>query len=416
LSTSHAEPLPRAFWILLVGHLIQALGFALMPLFPTYLGHLGATRAEIGQVMAASSMGGLLLRPLVGMALDRFGRRPTVISGTLAMVVGLWSIGLVTEMGPMAYVARFCFGVGAGTLFAGYFTFASDLIPESRRTEGLAIFGASGLLPMALNPVVQAAGIDAPDLRFFYPVLGCVILTSVFFVWRVGESRDPRASYRTPKFWEIIRAISAPPLLPLWIGTIVFGLAISVFMAFSTVTAAARGVARPAELWMIYAFAAIVIRLLGARWANRVKPRNLITPAVGVYALALVLVAGSTDSRGFIIAGLCAGLGHGVGFPALTSMLVDRAESNFRGVSIAVYTALWEVCDLLLTPTFGAVSDRHGDAIMFSLAALCAVFGLILWSAMEYYIAHRKAGVSPMAAASGISRWLKGSSFNGRRY
>ena len=53
----------RPFVLLVVGHFLQALGWSSMLLLPLYVKHLGATETQLGMVMAASSVGGLLLRP-----------------------------------------------------------------------------------------------------------------------------------------------------------------------------------------------------------------------------------------------------------------------------------------------------------------------------------------------------------------
>ena len=59
-------------------------------------------------------------------------------------VVGLVMVWLVVDMGATTWVMRILFGIGEGALFAGYFTFAADLIPEERRTEGICSTGTGG--------------------------------------------------------------------------------------------------------------------------------------------------------------------------------------------------------------------------------------------------------------------------------
>ena len=72
------SPEPRVitkdFVLLVIAHVMQALGYASMLLLPLYLAHLGASRTQIGAVMAAGSIGGLAMRPLIGAALDTMGR------------------------------------------------------------------------------------------------------------------------------------------------------------------------------------------------------------------------------------------------------------------------------------------------------------------------------------------------------
>ena len=120
----------RDFLLLTGAHLLQALGYSSMLLLPLYMHHLGASRASIGAIMAASSVGGLVLRPLVGWSLDVLGRKPTVIASTLIATLAMGLIFFVTSDDWLIYAIRVLYGIGVGGMFTGYFTLAADLIPE----------------------------------------------------------------------------------------------------------------------------------------------------------------------------------------------------------------------------------------------------------------------------------------------
>ena len=162
--TSSSAPAPapsapplwtRAFIILTLSHLLGASGYATMILLPRYLDHLGGSRADVGLIMAVANLAGLLTRPIVGWALDAAGRKNALIFGGLMTALSLAGVYLIEDVGGMAYSVRVLFGFGEGFLFTGYFALASDIIPEERRTEGLALFGVAGLLPLLVNPLAD---------------------------------------------------------------------------------------------------------------------------------------------------------------------------------------------------------------------------------------------------------------------
>jgi MFS family permease len=69
----------------------------------------------------------------------------------------------VHQLGPWLYAVRIVHGIAEAMLFAALFTHAADLIPPARRTEGMALFGVSGLLPISLGGllgdlILQRAG------------------------------------------------------------------------------------------------------------------------------------------------------------------------------------------------------------------------------------------------------------------
>lgn len=378
----------KPFVNLTVAHMLQGLGYSSMPLLPVYLAHLGAGRAEIGQIMACSAIGGLLFRPLVGWALDFWGKRKTLMVGTTVVVLALFLIGTIEEIGLTAYAARFVFGMGAGALFSGYFALATDLIPETRRTEGLALFGIFGLIPLAVNPIIGRAGFADAELRYYFPMLGVIVLSSIFFLVSSGETKPAAVTELKAKgkvrIQDVLRALMARPLWSLWCATIAFASMVTIFIAFATVAAEARGIENPAWLWATYGTGAVGVRVIGARLPDQLGPHNLVAPALAAYSLACVLMSGATTQPEMLMAGALAGVGHGYCFPVLVSQVVTRISEQFRGSSMAMFTALWEMSAVMTGPGFGSYADAYSDQAMFALAALVALVGLVAWAILEH--------------------------------
>ncbi len=371
--------------LLVLGHLLQALGWSSMLLLPVYIGHLGGSHTQIGMIMAMASVGGLLFRPLAGWSLDRVGRRPTLIAGTIILSAAMGLIGLADDIGPLIYGARFLVGVGTGTLMTGYFTFVSDFIPESRRTEGIALFGISGLAPIAINAVVDRLEMPLSDLNLLFPCLGVVVFISIFALIPVPETATGQREDAEPiSLATVQEAIGSTPLLSTWLATIVFSGLVAVYMAFVTVTAKQQGIAHPAELWAAYALGAVGVRLFGARLPDKLGPHNFVVPALCSYAGACLIAASASSSLTFCASGLLAGLGHGYCFPVLTGQVVTRMPSHLRGIGIAMFTAIWEVTSLGATPAFGWVADTFDEATMFTLAAVLVIILSGIWVLLEF--------------------------------
>jgi MFS family permease len=372
----------KAFIVLTGAHFFASLGYASMLLLPLYLVHLGGSRAEIGAIMAAASLGGLVSRPAVGWCLDAFGRRPTLVVGTLLASLGLVSIGFITTTGPMVYLVRIVFGMGGGALFTGYFAFASDIVPVSRRTEGIAIFGVAGLGALVVNPTSTLLGVEAGDIRLFLPVVGALVFASLVLLLQV-EERAPTSSRANLTVAAVISSLKAHPLRSVWFADIVFSGCVGIFMTFATVSAEKAGVQFPTALWFTYAGGAAVVRLAGGRIPDRVGPARIVAPALATYVLAFWVVAESTTSPGFLAAGLLGGIGHGYCFPVLTSLVVTRVSDEHRGIGLAMFTAIWGVSSLVFNPLFGALADATSDRIMFLTAAVIAIIAVGQWVILE---------------------------------
>jgi MFS family permease len=380
--------LTRPFGFLVAAHALQALGFSSMLLLPLYLDYLGADRGQIGLVMAAASLGGLAGRPLVGWGLDVKGRRPVLFVGTVVLVAGMFLIGAITELSWLVYLMRILVGLGSGALFTGYFTFAADIIPESRRTEGIALFGVSGLLPLLINPFADQIGVEPPDLRWFFPVMGLCVAASLLFLPAVPEPTGTRSPDRVT-LRSALDALRRVRLAPVWTATAVFAALVAIFMSFATVTAEARGAENPSTVWLTYALGAVMVRLVGAKLPEKLGPSLVGGAALLSYALAFVVLAQATTGTHFAIAGLLGGFGHGYCFPVLMSQVVTRSPDALRGVAVAAFTGLWGISRLFSAPSFGEIADRWGDSTMLYLAAALGVLGVVAWAVLERLLGDR---------------------------
>lgn len=355
-----------------------------MLLLPLYLDFLGANRWTIGLIMSVSVIGALLVRPAVGWSLDVVGRRPTLIVGTVVLSVGMFLVAAVTEVGWMAYGMRLLVGIGTATLFTAYFTAAADVVPVARRTEGLALFGISGLVPLLVNPISGWVGVDAPGLRWFLPGVGVLVLLSLFFVVPLQD----RSSVRTPsavKMGNALRALAHRTLWPVWLATLVFAGMVAVFMTFVTVVAASRGIGDPATVWLTYALGAVCVRLFGATLPARVGPSRLFAPAIAAYIGGVVVASTVSSSSGFAVAGLLAGVGHGYCFPILSGQVVTRMPDALRGTAMSTFTALWDLAKLLVVPVMGWIADSWGDGAMLHSVAVLASVGVAGWALLEWW-------------------------------
>ena len=141
----------REFNLLFIAHFFFGLSFWPYVLLPVLLQELGADLLIVGIIMGAAPFSGIIVRPWVGTALDRFGRKKCLIAGGVVFLLTNFLYLGIDTIDWMVYAVRFLHGLGMGVLMATFFTLAADLSPESRQTEGIAIFGISGHLSGAIG-------------------------------------------------------------------------------------------------------------------------------------------------------------------------------------------------------------------------------------------------------------------------
>ena len=374
---------------LMFGHGAQALGYSSMPMLPVLLVFYGASREEVGWVMAAGSAGGLLFRPVVGWALDTWGKVRTLAVGTTILALAMMSMGLIRDVNWVAYSARFLFGIGAGICFTGYFALATDLIPKERRTEGTAIFGVSGLLPLALNPLWDYVAKSPEQISLVFPLLGLCVLTSLItFAWAFdlrGTSAPKPGTNVSSSDRAGLRELLTLDTASIWWMTPFFGGTVSAFLVHALVSAEERGLDGAVWMWVAYAASAIAVRLGGGSLPDRFGNHNFIVPACAAYVGAAWCMASAESWAMATLAGGLAGLGHGYCFPILVSSLMTRVPEAMRGRAMAGFTGLWDIASLIAAPAVGKGIDMYGDSLAFWAMGTTALLGVTGWAAIEYF-------------------------------
>jgi len=105
-------------------------------LLPIYTRRLGASALTIGGLFSIFSIMRVLLRPLVGRALDRYGRRPFFVAG-LACYTAAMLLFFAAEQVTTLYLARLVQGIGSALVWIAAYTIATDL--ASAESRGRAV-------------------------------------------------------------------------------------------------------------------------------------------------------------------------------------------------------------------------------------------------------------------------------------
>ena len=128
--------------------------YELTPLLPLYLSeHFGATKDVIGLVLSGYTITALVFRPFSGFMVDSFPRK-TVLMVSFAFF-SLFFVGYLAASTLLLFtIVRTLHGGPFGALTVANSTMAIDVLPSSRRTEGIGYYGLSNNLAMAIAPTI----------------------------------------------------------------------------------------------------------------------------------------------------------------------------------------------------------------------------------------------------------------------
>jgi MFS family permease len=368
------------FVLCTVANFAQSLSFNLFLHFPGYLAQLGADELRIGFIVGLTAFAAIAARPPVGRWMDRSGRRGVILAGGLLNVLACALYLGIHSIGPFVLAVRVLHGFAEAMLFSALFTFAADLVPAARRTEGLAWFAASGMFPIAVAGLLG----DALLARFDYTAL---FLASVGLAAasvalclplkeqaQTGAPREVASGFRA--------ALGQRDLLPLWWIGVVFSFGIASVFIFTKTYVMHTGLGSVGSFFGAYAGAALFVRITAGWLPDRVGPVRVLLPSLGILCLGLGSLALATSPAHVLLAGLCCGVGHGFVFPILSGMVVTRANDADRGSALAIFTALFDAGVMLGGPTLGALIRAAGYPAMFASSAVwiaCGTLVFVVW-------------------------------------
>jgi MFS family permease len=143
---------------------VGMVGRSFLNFFVKMLVDEGWAETDAGILLTVILMGGAISQPLGGLAYDRFGGR-TVVTVAAASTAALIAVFAVTD-GAISLVAIAGIAFFQFSLFPVGMAQASELAAPSQTGAATGVlFGTSGLLIAAAQPVVGAVAESADDIR-----------------------------------------------------------------------------------------------------------------------------------------------------------------------------------------------------------------------------------------------------------
>jgi MFS family permease len=148
-----AAGLPRPFWVLFAGTIVNRLGQFVEPFLALYLVRgrsLSLTTA--GTIVTFFGVGSFVSQPLGGWLADRFGRRATMVGGLLGTAAAMGLLAVSRSL-PLIAVTALLTGVATDIYRPAASAAVADLIPAQDRTRAFA------LIYWAINLGVSVSGV-----------------------------------------------------------------------------------------------------------------------------------------------------------------------------------------------------------------------------------------------------------------
>jgi MFS family permease len=313
-------------------NLLIFMGFQmLLPTLPLYVKSLGGADSAIGWITGLTTISALIIRPVSGVAVDKWGRKVILLAGIGLIIAVTLSYWLFPYVGVILAI-RFLHGFGWGASSTSSNTVATDVISKERFGESMGFFSLSSGLAMALAPglgLALLAGGDASNLMFTSTGFGVVAFClALFFRYRTIE----RQQIATKKA-AIFEPASILPAIVMFFVSTAYGSIVS----FLSIYALEKGIANIGMYFFVYAAAMLVTRPIFGRLVDRLKFSAAMYPGLILLIIAMVILSQASTMLSFLFVALLFGVGFGAVQSSLQTLAVIYASKDRLGAANATF-------------------------------------------------------------------------------
>lgn len=355
--------------------------YLLTPLLPIYLDkQFSADKHVMGIVLSGYVIATFIIRPFSGFIVDSFNRKKVLVICFFTFFICFFGyVGAGTLL--MFAIVRTMHGIPFGAATVANSTVAIDVLPSSRRNEGLGFYGLSNNIAMAVAP---SAGIYIYNATDNFSLLFWISLVIAFLGFLNSSSvKLPSRELKTgkPKLdWDHF-FLTRGWLLA--VNICMFGLCWGVMSNYVAIYGSQElGVGDATGLFfMILAAGLALSRLSGQKMLRKgllaqsgIIGVALSTVGYGIFALAL-------GKWGFFASALLIGLGNGRMYPAFLNMFVSVARNDQRGTANSSILISWDFGMGLGIVIGGFIAQYVGFASAFWFVAAMQLAGAAVYIA-----------------------------------
>jgi predicted MFS family arabinose efflux permease len=366
--------------------------YLLTPLLPLYLSEtFHATKDLIGIVLSGYTVTALLFRPFSGYVVDSFPRKKVLM---VCFFLFFLLFGGYLAAGSFVFFAlvRTLHGGPFGALTVANSTVAIDVLPSSRRTEGIGYYGLSNNLAMAIAPSIGV-------FIYKYTHNFDILFWMAFIIAGLGMLVD--STVKVPQR-EIIRekkklSLDRFFLVRGWLlgaNIVMFSFCYGVLSNYLAIySKEILGITGgTGTYFMLLATGLVVSRIQGSKALRNGKLTQNATQGIFLSCIGYILFVAVPTEVGYYLSALLIGLGNGHLFPAMQNMFINIAGNNERGTANSTLLTSWDFGIGLGVVFGGVIAEHFGYTAAFATVAALHVIGVLLFvfCSRDFYLRNKR--------------------------
>lgn len=345
-----------------------------------------ASTSVAGLVAGIFIIGEIIARFYIGRKIEKIGRKKVLMIGLLllALTTPLYFINLGIAV---LLTTRFVHGIAVGIAGTAAGTIVAQIIPRTRKGEGIGFFSMSIALAAAFGPFIGLYLSQHATYEVIFSLcfgLGLMSLVTAFFLYVPDiEGEQPETSEK--RGFQLANFLE-PRALPIALITLMVAFCYSSVLSYINFYALERDLVEAASLYFIVYSIVILLsrpftgRLMDAKGANYV-----MYPAFFLFAAGMIVLSTATTTLGFLFAAMLIGLGFGNIQSCAQAIAVKLTAPHRMGFATSTYFNALDGGLGLGPYVIGFIIPLIGYSSLYTLLGF-----FILFTAIPYYFLHGK--------------------------
>lgn len=357
------------------------------------------TATSAGLVVALTAIPGLLMAPVIGSVIDRFGRRRVAIWSELATVITSLMIPIFASFWELSLAALIVIGMFRAVVAPGGGTARKSLIPDVATPAKMTLDRANSIheglfaTGFAIGPALATFCIAwFGSANTFLVVAAFGALSALFaMLIRVTEQHEEKDDSDSGSFFKyaiqgFVVLFSNPPVFLMMAAIMTLAL---IYLPTEMVILPAYYAALedPTGLGIAISAgaAASIVGALGFEQIHkRLSYANILR--ISIIGIGLSMLPMSQLPAQWVIVAFffTLGLAWGPLLPLLNTVIQTRIPANKRGRVFALEMTIWNAGPLISMVAVGSAVDSFGVKAVYTVLAVGVLLAAILVSTNKY--------------------------------
>lgn len=361
----------------LINFLLTLVFYLLMVTIATFaINHYQASMSQSGLVSGIFIIGGVIGRLFAGYFINKFGLKRLLLI-TIIICLAIISIYFININVQFLILIRLLHGIPHGMALTIISSIATQIIPESRKSEGISYYSMSTTLATAFGPFLGILMIHYISFSILFSFCFAIMFIALImstFVKAPKVTKIKTASVNLEKGTSFLKNIIEPRVIPVGLIILLLSFAYSGVLTYLNLYASQLNLTSVASLFfVVYAIVVLLTRPVAGKLMDNKGNHVVVYPAIIFYAISMFMLSQVTSGFILLLISAIMGLGFGNLQSATQVLAVKSAPTSRISIATSTYFIFFDA-GLGLSPyLLGYVTPLTGYGNMYAIMGVIII-------------------------------------------